>query len=1132
MGTGSARTLALWAASGVAGLAVAAALFFQAFPEASLDFRIAPSDATAIGRDALRAQGADLDGYTSTVILKADNDAKTYLERELGLERANTLMASDIPVFAFEVRFFRDLQREEYAAAVDPSGRVLGTRHVIEEERAGPRLEAAAARVVAEQALRRIEPRLDAYRFLEQEQSSVERPARRDWSFTWERTDLGTRDAPYRLTATVLGGAVGEVRQGLKVPEAWKRDFDRLRSENTLYQVIDTVAFVLLLVAVLVVFVRLARRGAIRWRTAAWLGGALGVVFVAMGLNALPLTLASYRTTMSYPGYVAGQIFAAVAVGLVLAAIVALIFAAGEPLYRERWPDRLRLSAVWRLRALATPEVFRALVIGLSLAGASLGAQVLFYVLGRGIGFWVPQEVRYTDTVGTALPWLFPLGIGLQAATLEESLFRLFAIPLLLTLTRSRVVAILVSALVWGFGHSSYPVEPGWVRGVEVGLMGIATGIVFLRFGILPTLVWHYTFDAGLIGLLLMRSSNPYFQISGIVVALALVIPLVASAALLIARRGAAADPALLNRADPLPPALAPPAEATPHVYRPAPDRLLRAALAVGLTGVFLFIVVRPPEAIGSFVRVPITSRDATRIADDQLRARLVDPVPYLAVATLGGVPAPRGPTSRSETSYEPFDPYVNEYLVEQVGVAAADRLYASDVATVLWRVRYVRDSTKEEYTVLLRPDGAPYAVQHRVDETADGKDLSRDEARATAERYLRDTQDLDLARWGLVDASSRKLPHRTDHTLVWERVDAVGDAHVRAEVQVTGAEVTGYRTFVKIPEQSERRQKEQTLLATLYGIARALLIAGAVVVALAVFLRNVRRQRLPWRALSAVGALAAIGFAVLSIDRAPVLLARYTTEIPLATYVGVEVASIAIGVVVFAGGTLLVCGAAWLFAAVAFGTEQLPSWPVTRAYWRDAAMAGIAGAGALLLVERLATIFALLVPAEHRSLAAHWPGGLDALVPALIPLSALPVAAIAQPAAAFACVAVAARYVRWPILRGACVVLGAVVVAGEASSAGQLVRDIAVASAQIGILALWLVRVSRWNVAAVAIAVAAAGLVRGGLDLVSQPNGFYVGNGIALFVVAAVILVAPFIAWRASTATALAADVVPAPVS
>src|SRR5207249_3332025 len=107
----------------------------------------------------------------------------------------------------------------------------------------------------------------------------------------------------------------------------------------------------------------------------------------------------------------------------------------------------------------------------------------------------------------------------------EEFLFRLFAIPFVERVTKSRVLAVILPAFSWSFLHSAYPQEPGYIRGIEVGIIGVVAGMVMLRWGILATLVWHYTVDASLVGLLLIRSSGMYFRVSGIVIGLAVLIP-------------------------------------------------------------------------------------------------------------------------------------------------------------------------------------------------------------------------------------------------------------------------------------------------------------------------------------------------------------------------------------------------------------------------------------------------------------------------------------------------------------------------------------------------------------------------------------------------------------------------------
>src|SRR6266478_4372120 len=145
------------------------------------------------------------------------------------------------------------------------------------------------------------------------------------------------------------------------------------------------------------------------------------------------------------------------------------------------------------------------------------------------------------------------VAIGLMASTSEEFLFRLFAIPFLENVTRSRVLAVILPAFSWSFLHSAYPQEPGYIRGIEVGIIGIVAGIVMLRWGILATLIWHYTVDASLVGLLLVRSNSLYFKISGAVVAAAALAPLAFACVSCLTRGRFETDEDLVNRSQPDP---------------------------------------------------------------------------------------------------------------------------------------------------------------------------------------------------------------------------------------------------------------------------------------------------------------------------------------------------------------------------------------------------------------------------------------------------------------------------------------------------------------------------------------------------------------------------------------------------
>src|SRR5260370_37559148 len=66
-------------------------------------------------------------------------------------------------------------------------------------------------------------------------------------------------------------------------------------------------------------------------------------------------------------------------------------------------------------------------------------------------------------------------------------------------------------------------------------------------------MIWHYTVDASLVGLLLMPSTSLYFKVSGGVVAAAALAPLAFACISYLSRGGFETDEDLLNRAEPAP---------------------------------------------------------------------------------------------------------------------------------------------------------------------------------------------------------------------------------------------------------------------------------------------------------------------------------------------------------------------------------------------------------------------------------------------------------------------------------------------------------------------------------------------------------------------------------------------------
>ena len=556
-------------------------------------------------------------------------------------------------------------------------------------------------------------------------------------------------------------------------------------------------------------------------------------------------------------------------------------------------------------------------------------------MFGSKVGIWAPQDINYSDAVNTAFPWIAGVAIGLLASTSEEFLFRLFAIPFVERLTKSRVLAVILPAFSWSFLHSAYPQEPGYTRGIEVGIIGIVAGIVMLRWGILATLIWHYTVDASLVGLLLVRSNSTYFKISGVIVGAAAVAPLLFSGIAYLKRGKFAEVDDLLNGAEP-PPEISFAADGLGAEATEAPVGRYNAlttgmigVLAVCLVaGVLLAWRVKSPS-IGDYLKLSIDARGARTRADEILRSRGLDPNSYHHATLLANT----------------TDPVSNEFLRERVGVAGVNEIYeVQEAPGALWKVRYFRDSQPEEYAVVLKPDGSLHSVHHTVSEDAPGASLSKEQAQARGEEFLRNTKQIDLANWSLVESKSDKRPRRVDHTLTWKKSWALGSgaegksdpnasAHARIELQVLGDEVANYRTYVKIPDDWRRQQAELTLPRVMLSIVLPFLILGGLAVSVViVFLKNLRSDEarsIPWRRIGGWGLWGLLAYVMLFAfgDRIANFLNAYQTAIPFKTMlVGIGIGAV-LGAAVYFAGITLVFGMSWYFAKRAFGEEQLPGW-------------------------------------------------------------------------------------------------------------------------------------------------------------------------------------------------------------
>jgi membrane protease YdiL (CAAX protease family) len=935
------RTIVLVVLMAAASLLVAVRYFSRAFPEASINFRVNRAESLPVARQFLNAQGLPPDGYDHAAVFGYDDETKLYLERTQGLAAMNRLTSGPIRLWRWQHRWFKPKQKEELRVEVTPLGEVVGFAHELAEEATGANLEQAQARAIAEDYLGRVMKRdMSDLEFVEA--VTNKRPARTDYSFSWKQKSVNLGDGSLRVSVDVDGDRVAGYEEYVKIPDQWTRDYERLRSRNDAAQTVDQVFWFLLSIAMVAVLIFRLRDRDVPLRLALTAAGVAAVLFLLEQLNEFSLAKFGYPTTDPYSSfltiYIVRNVFEAIAVGVG----IFLLVAAAEPVYREGMPNQLSLGRAFTWEGLRTKAFFIANVVGLGLTFFFFAYQAVFYLIANRLGAWAPSDIPFTNDLNTTIPWAAVLFGGFLPAVLEEMQFRAFAIPFLKKYLRNWTLAILLSAFNWSFLHSAYPNEPFFIRGLEVGIGGIIIGFVMLRFGVIATLIWHYSVDALYTAFLLLRSPNHYLMASGALTAGIMLVPMLVA---LVAywRAGAFADASALTNASEGIQRL-PREESAFEVriaYRPLTNpRLLLAGALVLLGGAAASIHT---YKFGEGLKVLVTRPEAIRRANAYLSAQHVNLSGYQNVAWLE----------------DNVSALAEKYLLQFRSVQDADRLYRQATKLALWHVRYFKTLQKEEYSVMVDPqDGQVFDVIHEVPEDAPGASLAPDQALDLGRQFVA-AQGFNLADYDLQDSHQEKRKAREDYTLTWQAKPGnplnVGDAHYRLELDLAGDQPVSLTHYFKLPEAWERQQSERTLANDLFLMIK-LLLGGAILGgALWLLVRQVRENQVRWRLTLPLATAVAVIFLASEINALDLIKRNYPSSLPMGTFnlfiaVGYLIVFLAIGL------------GAWLASALEVGLYPI-SWgvfrPAARRLWaRDAAVAVVVSVARAAGIDNLATAF------------------------------------------------------------------------------------------------------------------------------------------------------------------------------
>jgi hypothetical protein len=913
---------ALWICLAILSV-VSAALswryFTRAFPLLSLDIRMDRQGALARARELASDQQLGPPDFRDAASFSLDDTVQTFVELEGGGKPAFNALVADrlFSPYHWRVRHFKEREQREVTLTFASDGSPNGFGEKLKEDAPGAALAEPAARGIAESTATRVW-HVDLAPFKPVEHSQEQRIGGRvDHAFVYELPDRRLGEGRYRLRLGVGGDKLTEVAYFIKIPDAFNRRYDNMRSANTAIGIGGALALAVLYgvggIAVGLFF--LMRDRWVLWRQPVFWGALVALAQTAATINEWPLAWMHYDTALSTRSFVAQQVALALTELVVNIVLFSLSFMAAESLTRRAFPHHPQFWRLWKRDVANSREALGRTIAGFLLVALFIGYEVaLYFVATKSLGWWTPSEALFNpDVLATYTPWFSAIAKSFQAGFWEESLFR--AVPIAgAALIGDRLGnrrlwiagAFIVQAAIFGAGHAPYPTQPAYARPVELVIPSIGFGLLYLAFGLLPGIVLHFAFDAFWFAMPIFASSAAGIRLQQVMVVAAILVPLW----VLLARRLQAGRwidlPASEFNAAWRPASVGAARETAPRPA-PAPTALTTSfARAVWIGGAiaalaWIAVVASLPVQHHS---LRATRKDAAAAARAALaEAHLGSAWRFLAVADEGGDPSHRFVWKTAGRSV--YESLLGTYL-SLPGWTVFVRTFEGDVA-----------ERAETWTVHTDTDASVQRVSHELPESRPGAALDEAAARDVSKRTLVERFHVDAASLKDVSAVPSKLPARTDWTITFSDPSrTLPKGELRLGVRIAGDEVASAYRFVYVPEDWERTERNAQTVASIVrvagGLLAAVLVVGGVIAAIITWSR---RQFAILMFLAVFGAYLVLS-GIRVANSFPIMMASLSTSQPLRLQLAILLGTSVVGLGLLSAGLALIAGAAPVWSA------------------------------------------------------------------------------------------------------------------------------------------------------------------------------------------------------------------------
>jgi len=830
--------------------------------------------------------------YRHAAMFHTDHNVKTFVELEAGGKDALIEMMEEhlyMP-YTWRIRHFKEYEHNQSFIAFTPDGTPYGFIETLSENVTGNNLSEKDARALAEmQASSNWNINFAQYKLVESSQKT-EISNRIDHTFVYERTDKKIGEGTYRLKIVVSGDKITELTHFVKVPEAFTRRYVEMRSANAVVSLAAMLLMILLYFfgGGIVGLYWIIRK---RWhllKQSFLCALALALLSVLASVNQLPFLWMQYNSAITLNSFLA-RLFLTLLVSLIgQTALYTIIIAAAEGLTRRAFGNHPQLWSVFSAENSTSRAIMGRIFGSYLLVGFNVAFVIGFYLFSlRYLGWWSPSEMLFDpNSLATYAPWFSPLAQSLNAGFIEECLFR--AIPLAGAALLGNYfgkrnwwigTAFIVQALIFGAAHANYPVQPSYARLLELLIPSFIWGAIYLRFGLLSTIIAHFVYDVIWFSIpIFITNTSDTFSYKLLIIIGALLPLLRVGYAYL--RNGGFKQFDETARNNAWQPSLVDEEKEEEVVatkeHSPSSPFSKKLICILGILGLAGWMCTTRFTHDG--IQITLNKDEAVAQANaflEQKNSPLIAPWKTLPLV------------------------FTNYALIPQIAQQhkfiwkkGKKELYHHLLGTYLepahWTIRYAQFDTDiiertEEHKVMLDHHGIS-RYHHQLPESALGASLTQEQARLLAHQVLREQFNLDPAALTEISAVQAQLPHRINWSFIFSNpaVYPLQTGQARISILISGSEVIDAACFIHVPEEWQRKEQNKQNTLGIMMLVFALILVLSLFVALIIASKQKRTFIFSKRLFFLFSIISMIFTVIEIINVWPSIIGSFNTSLPL----------------------------------------------------------------------------------------------------------------------------------------------------------------------------------------------------------------------------------------------------------